>query len=95
MRQRDRLLTLELLEPLRDRGFTHLALEALWWGDPINERGYPTDETGYYVNDVVFAELVRTALALGYELIPYEIEPEQRGLEERRREGLLAGQEHH
>ena len=45
----------------------------MWHGDSgLNERGYAVTETGYYANDVVFAELIRQALALGYTLVPYE-----------------------
>ena len=68
----DRLLTMDLLAPLAELGFRHLAIEAGWNGDPINTRGYPITETGYYVNEVVFAEVVRSALELGYRIIPYE-----------------------
>lgn len=74
----DRLLTMELLAPLAEQGFRYLAIEAGWNGDPINTRGYPVAETGYYVNDVVFAEVVRSAIELGYQIIAYEIEQEQR-----------------
>lgn len=75
----DRLLTLSLLRPLAERGFRYLALEAAWIGDDVNERGYAIGQTGYYINDVVFAEVVREAIALGYEIVAYEIEDRQRG----------------
>ena len=68
----DRLLTLSLLRPLFAQGFRYLAVEAVGDGDDLNERGYPTAETGYYVNDVVFAEMIRQALALGYTVVAYE-----------------------
>ena len=68
----DRLLTMDLLAPLAEQGFRYLAIEAGWNGDPINTRGYPIVDTGYYVNDVVFAEVIRSALELGYRIIPYE-----------------------
>ena len=74
----DRLLTLDLLAPLAKRGFRYLAIEAGWNEDPINARGYPIGDTGYYVNDVVFAEVVRSAIELGYRIIAYEIEDEQK-----------------
>ena len=73
----DRLLTLELLAPLARQGFRYLAIEAGWNGDPVNTRGYPIPQTGYYVNDVAFAEVVRSAIELGYRIIGYEIENEQ------------------
>lgn len=74
----ERLLTLELLRPLREQGFRYLAVEALWEGDDqLNHRGYPIRETGGYVSDVVFGELIRRALMIGYEVVPYEASPEQ------------------
>ena len=68
----DRLLTLALLEPLAKQGFRYLALETLSHEDPINDRGYPVGASGYYSNDVVFGEMIRSAIALGYEIIAYE-----------------------
>ena len=74
----ERLLTLELLRPLYGRGFRYLAAEALWAGEEqLNRRGYPIRETGGYVSDVVFGELVREALSIGYEVVPYEASQEQ------------------
>ena len=79
----ERLLTMDLLAPLAEQGFRYLAIEAGWNGDPINTRGYPIADTGYYVNDVVFAEVIRSALELDYQIVSYEfheyeIEEEQR-----------------
>ena len=74
----DRLLTMELLAPLAKQGYRYLAIEAGWNGDPVNSRGYPISHTGYYVNDVVFAEVVNSAIELGYQIVAYEIENEQR-----------------
>ena len=74
----DRLLTLALLRPLYAQGFRYLAIEALWAGDEeLNERGYAVRESGGYISDVVFGELIREAIALGYELVPYEASREQ------------------
>ena len=77
----DRLLTLELLEPLFEQGFRYLAVETQAHWDEINERGYPVASGGYYSNEVVFAQMLRTALQLGYEIVPYEIEDSQRASE--------------
>ena len=67
-----------LLEPLSEQGFKYLAVEAVWAGDRINARGYPVAQTGYYANDVVFAELVRSAIQLGYHIVAYDMEKNQR-----------------
>ena len=74
----DRLLPLSLLAPLAELGYSYLAVEGVWREDELNDRGYPVRNTGYYARDVVFAELLRSALALGYEIVPYEVEPGQR-----------------
>ena len=73
----DRLLTLSLLEPLRAQGFRYLAAEGVWHADAPGRRGYPVSNTGYYVKDVVFAEVIRQALALGYAVVGYEHEAGQ------------------
>ena len=74
----ERLLTLELLRPLYEQGFRYLAAEALWAGeDQLNRRGHPIRETGYYVSDVVFGEMLREAIAIGYEVVPYEASQEE------------------
>jgi hypothetical protein len=68
-----RAFTKELLKPLWDKGYRYLALEALAYEDKeLHQRGYPVSATGYYINDSHFGNLVREALALGYQLITYE-----------------------
>ena len=83
---RDRLLTLSLLGPLYRQGFRYVAVEAVWPGDDINARGYPTRNSGYYARDVVFAEMLRHALALGYEIVGYEIRDNQKNTTDSRSE---------
>ena len=73
----DRLLTLHLLQPLYEKGFRYFALEGYDHVDGINERGYPLISGGYYSNDVVYAQMLRSATALGFEIIGYEIERSQ------------------
>ena len=68
-----RVLTIALLQRLREKGYTHLAVEALLndGTDPMPS-GYPVRKTGIYTREPVFAELLREALRLGYRLVPYE-----------------------
>ena len=73
--QTDRLL--ELLEPLWREGFRYLALETIASWDPINERGYPILWSGFYSNDMVHAQMIRTAISMGYRIVAYEEEPDQ------------------
>lgn len=70
---RHRVLTRRLLPQLRELGFTHFAAEALKESDGgLAERGYPTAATGYYLGEPLYADLIREALALGYEVVAYE-----------------------
>lgn len=61
---------------LRKVGFRYLALETLvnfaYPADDVVRRGYPLRRDGYYLNDPVFADFLRTALRAGYRLIRYE-----------------------
>lgn len=76
-----RATTLQLLKRLYDKGFRYFAVEALYTDDKrlrskedteLNNRKFPTHQTGYYTDDPVFADAVRTALKLGYKVVPYE-----------------------
>lgn len=63
----------DLLRPLWKEGYRYLALEALQYKDTgLTKRGYPLLSTGYYIKDSNFGNLVREALQMGYELVPYE-----------------------
>ena len=75
-----RLLTLRLLPLLYERGFRYLAAEAFAPDSVLaGQPGYPTPEMGTYLGDPVFGAVVREALRLGYTLVPYEIENNERG----------------
>ncbi|MBB3229094.1 hypothetical protein FHW69_003743 [Luteibacter sp. Sphag1AF] len=73
---------LAMLPSLKHAGFRYLALEALTPGDGPNSlhddelstRGYvrDTNDAGFYLQEPVYAELVRMAIAQGFELITYE-----------------------
>ena len=71
-----RVFTRSLLQKLYDNGYKNLGLEALSNGKNkdslLNERGYPIIESGYYIKDPQFGNLVRTALKIGYTVFPYE-----------------------
>ncbi len=60
-----------LLGPLYDQGFRYLAVQGLYHQPP----GTPAiinSETGVYAIESVEAELLRKALKLGFQLVPYE-----------------------
>ena len=66
----------QLLKPLREIGFTHLAIETLGEdAELLHDRGYPVLSSGTYLHDPALGDLVRRALALGFTLVPYEADP--------------------
>ncbi|MEO1370014.1 MAG: hypothetical protein AAFX50_22765, partial [Acidobacteriota bacterium] len=68
-----RALTRRLLPALRTEGFTHFAAETLSpFQEELDDKGYPTVATGLYTDEPLYADLVRAAVALGYEIVPYE-----------------------
>ena len=68
-----RSLTVQLLSRLREQGFTYFAAETLYQTDTgLQARGYPVDKSGFYTAEPVCAEMVRTALKLGYKVVAYE-----------------------
>ncbi|MEW9573212.1 hypothetical protein ABQJ54_15755 [Rhodanobacter sp. Si-c] len=69
-----RELTLALLPRLRALGFTHFAAEALGDHDPeLAQRGYPDVGSGSeYLHEPLYGEIVRTAIRLGFVLVPYD-----------------------
>jgi len=68
-----RTLTLELLPVLYAKGFRYFAAETLDEKDTeLSERGYPTQKTGFYTADPVYGDVIRSALKLGYQVVPYE-----------------------
>lgn len=62
-----------LLKGLKQDGYNYLGLEALNYKDPyLNQRGYPTSETGFYINDPSFANMIRIAHQEGFTIFGYE-----------------------
>jgi hypothetical protein len=70
-----RTLTVELLADLRAQGFDWFAAETLSPSAAKNlERGYPSAESGFYINEPIYGEMVRAALRLGYHVVAYDAE---------------------
>lgn len=75
-----RTLTLALLERLRKDGFTHFAAETLYDTDhDLAKRGYPIGESGFYVEEPIYAEMIRTALKLGFTVVAYDASDDAQG----------------
>lgn len=69
-----RELTLALLPRLKAEGFTYFAAEALGDNDPdLATRGYPRWDSGSeYVHEPLMGEILRTAIKLGFTIVPYD-----------------------
>ncbi len=71
-----RVFTKSLLQELYNNGYKNLGLEALGNGEyldaELNTRKYPLQNTGYYIKDPQFGNLVRDALEIGFYLFAYE-----------------------
>ena len=69
-----RTLTVQLLSRLRAEGYDYFAAETLYQTDTgLQARGYPIPTSGFYTQEPICAEMVRTALKLGFKVISYEI----------------------
>jgi hypothetical protein len=70
-----RTLTIELLAKLREQGFNYFAAETLYrTSQDLQKRGYPTPNSGFYINEPLYGEMVRSALKLGFKVIAYDAE---------------------
>ncbi|HEU4670420.1 MAG TPA: hypothetical protein VFR91_06915 [Dyella sp.] len=68
-----RTLTVAMLPALRQEGFDYLAVETLYDDDTrLAQRGYPTAASGFYINEPIYGEMVRSALKLGFKVVAYE-----------------------
>jgi hypothetical protein len=66
-----RAFSINVLKALRSLGFEYFAAETL--NSNLYSPGYPIlGTTGYYTDEPVYGDLIRTALALGYKVIAYE-----------------------
>ncbi|NUO73451.1 MAG: hypothetical protein HOQ10_12155 [Frateuria sp.] len=75
-----RTLTVQMLARLREQGFDTFAAETLYASDDkLAARGYPVEGTGFYTEEPICAEMVRTALKLGYRVVAYEAQDQASG----------------
>lgn len=64
----------ELLPYFKNNGYSYLAVETIYANDSLlNSRGYPVFTSGYYTQDIIFSNMIREALKLGFTIIPYDI----------------------
>jgi len=70
-----RAYILSLLQGLYDRGFRYLASEGLsFYDENVYRRGYPLKQSisGRYTDEPLAGDIVRTALKLGFIIVPYD-----------------------
>jgi hypothetical protein len=85
-----RIFITSILKGLYEKGFRYYGAETLDFADStINQRGYPLVNSGYYVVEPQFGNLIREALNLGFTLFTYEARtldsfssPKQREIEQ-------------
>ncbi|ULQ57622.1 hypothetical protein KJS94_05335 [Flavihumibacter rivuli] len=66
-----RVFTQSLLKELYGQGYRYLAMEMLSnYPDKVLEK--PVMQTGYFAAEPLAGELIRSALSMGYQLVPYE-----------------------
>jgi hypothetical protein len=68
-----RTLTVAMLATLRAEGFKYFAVETLYGDDSaLAKRSYVTADSGFYTREPIYAEMVRSALKLGFTVVAYE-----------------------
>ncbi|UOX34501.1 hypothetical protein LXD69_03075 [Flavobacterium sediminilitoris] len=69
-----RVFATSLLKPLKENGYTHLAIEALDKGQDslINSRKFAIKTSGYYTREPFFSNFIREACALGFKIVGYD-----------------------
>ncbi len=77
---RHRVFTTSLLQGLYDQGYRFLGLEALY-DTKINKRKFPVLESGFYTKEPQMANLIQTALRIGFTLFEYEASSGKNGKE--------------
>lgn len=70
-----RAFLLSLLPALKKIGFTHIGFESLDKNDEnLIVRNYPTNKSGYFIQEPLFGNIIRESLENGLSIFPYEAE---------------------
>lgn len=92
--QRHRAFAQMMAKELRAVGFTHLGFEALSPGTGAQVRlNEPKVGMGFYTADPFFADFIRQAAVIGYEVFDYEQRPDQEAATGTDRAGELTARE--
>lgn len=67
-----------LLQDFYNQGFRNLGVEGLGYLDKsMNERGYPSINSGDRTDEPIYGEMLRVALNIGFKVFPYQAKPEE------------------
>lgn len=69
-----RILATQLLNPLKENRYNYLAVEAVnqdFVAD-LNDRTFPTKNTGYYTREPFFGLFLRKAIEMGFKIVAYD-----------------------
>jgi len=71
---RHRIFATKLLEALKENGYTYLAVEAVNqdFVSDLNNRKYPTKNSGYNTREPFFGLFIRKAMDMGFEIVGYD-----------------------
>lgn len=69
-----RAFTTLMLKSLYKQGFRYFGIETLSYQDVtrLNETKYPSIYSGYYATEPIYGDLIRQAIAIGFNVFPYE-----------------------
>jgi hypothetical protein len=70
-RPQHRIFTKSMLKALYDQGFHVLMVEGLWNSANAMSKGYPVDTDGGYINEPVYASMIRYARKIGFDIETY------------------------
>ncbi len=68
----NRIFTTEVLMALKQQGFNYLGCEGIYQTEALTQKGYPDQETGFYINEPQYANMIREALKMGYHIFAYD-----------------------
>lgn len=68
-----RVFTKSLLQGLYDQGYRYFGAEALHEDDTLlNQRKFPLRNSGTYIKEPLYSELIRSAIKIGFSVFAYE-----------------------
>lgn len=70
-RPQHRIFTKSMLKDLYDQGFNVLMVEGMWYSSNAMSKGYPVDTDGAYINEPVYASMIRYARKIGFDVETY------------------------